>query len=98
MANVTRAVTAATTSASKNSARFQRGAGLTPIHRISAGAMTMSPTASPSHHVSQTRGASVHDIVRFTALAALVSTIVSASIGVTSLAVKSDDVAYTIKD
>ena len=35
---------------------------MTPIHRISAGAMTMSPTASPSHHVSHTRGASAHDI------------------------------------
>src|SRR5436189_234768 len=41
---------------------LQAGPSLTPIQRISAGATTMSPTASPSHHVNQKRRAGGADI------------------------------------
>ena len=60
IANVTNAVTTAAAIASITRLRLMVDAGLTPIHRISAGAMTMSPTASPSHHVSHTRDAADH--------------------------------------
>src|SRR5258705_5987114 len=59
--SVTSAAMTASATASTTWRRLNTGPSLTPIQRISVGAMTMSLTASPSHHVSHTRGASSVD-------------------------------------